>query len=246
MSALESLRRFGSALSSITERWVPDAWVICMMLTAAALGLAIFGAGAGVEEAVLAWGDGVWNLLTLAMQFTIAMVAAHACVASRPVYALLDRLASLPDPERPLQAVLLAGMFSLVTAYLNWALCLVGCALFVPFVLRRNPSNDHMIDRDLQKTRSFSGIAGVGTQDAAVQEGMESIVDRSKEYLGTSDKAVIDMRKMMLAATFAVERGEDPPGLDPASYRNRRPYDKVIPADADWRVAMADGLQAKW
>ncbi len=142
MSALESLRRFGSALSSITERWVPDAWVICMMLTAAALGLAIFGAGAGVEEAVLAWGDGVWNLLTLAMQFTIAMVAAHACVASRPVYALLDRLASLPDPERPLQAVLLAGVFSLVTAYLNWALCLVGCALFVPFVLRRNPKVD--------------------------------------------------------------------------------------------------------
>lgn len=139
---LDPLRGVGAALSEFTERWVPDAWVICMMLTCVALSLAIFGAGAGVEESVLAWGDGVWNLLTLAMQFTIAMVAAHACVASRPVYRLLDRLAALPDPERPLQAVLLAGVFSLVTGYLNWALCLVSCALFVPFILRRNPRVD--------------------------------------------------------------------------------------------------------
>ena len=77
---LEAFRDFGAALSRFTERWVPDSWVICMMLTALALALAIFGAGVGVEESVVAWGDGVWVLLSLAMQFTIAMVAAHACV----------------------------------------------------------------------------------------------------------------------------------------------------------------------
>jgi short-chain fatty acids transporter len=139
---LGAVREAGSLLSRFTERWVPDSWVICMILTALALLLAVGGAGAGVEEALLAWGDGVWVLLTLAMQFTIAMVAAHACVSSRPVFRLLDRLAGLPDPRRPLQAVLLAGVFSLVTAYLNWALCLVACALFVPFVCRRNPEVD--------------------------------------------------------------------------------------------------------
>ncbi len=142
MSALDALRDTGAALSRFTERWVPDSWVICMILTSIALLLAVLGAGVGVEEAALAWGNGVWNLLTLAMQFTIAMVAAHACVASRPVYRLLDRLAGLPNPEKPVQAVLLAGLFSLVTAYLNWALNLVACALFVPFVLRRNPKVD--------------------------------------------------------------------------------------------------------
>ena len=139
---LDRLRNLGVALSRITERWVPDSWVVCMILTAIALALAIGGAGAGVEEAILAWGDGVWVLLTLAMQFTIAMVAAHACVSSRPIFRLLDRLAGLPNPERPVQAVVLAGCFSLVTAYLNWALCLVACALFVPFICRRNPRAD--------------------------------------------------------------------------------------------------------
>jgi len=139
---LDRLRDAGAGLSRFTERWVPDAWVLCMILTSIALALAIFGAGAGVEDALLAWGDGVWVLLTLAMQFTIAMVAAHACVASRRVFRMLDWLAGVPDPERPTQAVLLAGIFSLVTAYLNWALCLVACALFVPFICRRNPKAD--------------------------------------------------------------------------------------------------------
>jgi short-chain fatty acids transporter len=142
MPALDVLRDAGAALSRFTERWVPDSWVICMILTSIALLLAVVGAGVGVEEAALAWGAGVWNLLTLAMQFTLAMVAAHACVASRPVYRLMDRLAGLPNPDKPVQAVLLAGLFSLGTAYLNWALNLVACALFVPFVLRRNPKVD--------------------------------------------------------------------------------------------------------
>lgn len=139
---LDTLREFGSRLSRFTERWVPDAWVVCMALTVVVLCLAVFGADAGIEESVLAWGEGVWNLLELAMQFTIAMVAAHACVASRPVYGLLDRLASLPNPEKPTQAVLLAAAFSMVAGYLNWAVCLVAGALFVPFILKRNPKVD--------------------------------------------------------------------------------------------------------
>jgi len=60
------------------------------------------------------------------MQFTIALVAAHACVSSRPVYRLMERLAALPNPDRPVQAVLLVGLYSLTTAYLNWALSLVA------------------------------------------------------------------------------------------------------------------------
>jgi short-chain fatty acids transporter len=139
---VDSFRNLGAGLSRFTERWVPDSWVICMLLTAVTLLLAIAGAGVGVEAAVLAWGAGMWNLLELAMQFTIAMTMAYACVASGPVHRLMDRLAGLPSPDRPLQAVLVAGLFSLVTAYLNWALCLVACALFVPFLCRRNPKAD--------------------------------------------------------------------------------------------------------
>ena len=142
MNPADLLRSLGARLSEFTERWIPDAWVICMMLTAVAMVIAMVGPGVGPEEAVLAWGQGVWKLLTLGMQFTLSMVAAYACVASRPAWRFFDWLAGLPNPERPLQAVVLAGVFSMFTGYLNWAFCLVSCALFTPFLIRRNPRAD--------------------------------------------------------------------------------------------------------
>lgn len=132
----------GDRLCRFTQRWIPDSWVVCMLLTVAALLLAMFGAGASLNESVLAWGDGMWALLELGMQFSIAMIAAHACVASRPVYRFLDWLAGLPDRNKPVQAIFLIGAYALVTGYLNWALSVVASALFVPFVARRNPKAD--------------------------------------------------------------------------------------------------------
>jgi phenylpropionate dioxygenase-like ring-hydroxylating dioxygenase large terminal subunit len=119
---------------------------------------------------------------------------------------------------------------------------------FIPgtFKLKSNPANDHMIDRNLQKTKSFTGIVGVGTQDMAVQESMEPIVDRSQENLIWTDKAIMAMRKMMLEATRAVERGEDPPGIDPADHSGIRPYDTVIKAGVDWRTELAAELAPRW
>ena len=145
-SALSSLvvlvGNLGERLSTFTQRWIPDSWVVCMVLTVVAILLAMAGAGASLNESVLAWGGGMWSLLELAMQFSIAMIAAHACVSSRPVFRLLDRLASLPDPNRPLQAIVLIGTYSMATAYANWALSVVASALFVPFVAKRNPQAD--------------------------------------------------------------------------------------------------------
>ncbi len=143
MSALIRLiGNLGETLSRFTQRWIPDSWVVCMMLTVLAIMLAIVGAGAGLNETVLAWGDGMWSLLELAMQFTIAMIAAHACVSSRPAYRFLDWLASRPDADRPVQAVVLLGAFSIIIAYMNWAASVIGSALFVPFIAKRNPKAD--------------------------------------------------------------------------------------------------------
>src|SRR5262249_10948686 len=98
----------------------------------------------------------------------------------------------------------------------------------------RNRDNGYLIDRQLQKTRSFTGITGVNTQDWAVQEGMGRIVDRTKEHLGTTDRPIITMRRLMLEATYDVEAGKRPRGADPADSRDVRPADHRIPLDADW------------
>src|ERR687886_2307542 len=77
----------------------------------------------------------------------------------------------------------------------------------------RNMRNNWGIDRQVQKTDTFSGIEGVNTQDRAVQESMGPIVDRSREYLGPADKAIIAMRRLLLEACLTVEGGDDPRGV---------------------------------
>jgi phthalate 4,5-dioxygenase len=114
------------------------------------------------------------------------------------------------------------------------------------FKLKRNPANDYLIDRAIQRTQTYTGIDGVNTQDFAIQEGMGPIADRSREYLGTTDRAIVTLRRMLLEATAAVERGETPPGADPESHRGIRAYDGVVPPGGHWREAFAADLVCKW
>src|ERR1700691_5578124 len=114
------------------------------------------------------------------------------------------------------------------------------------FTPKRNLVNDYLIDRQVQKTQTFTGIEGINTQDFALQEGMGPIVDRSQEYLGSSDRAIVTLRNVLLEAISAVERGEKAPGTDPATHRDIRPYDGVVPPGGNWRESFADGLVCKW
>jgi len=109
-----------------------------------------------------------------------------------------------------------------------------------------NAANDYGIDRVLQKTASFTGIEGINLQDVALQEGMGRCVDRTREHLGTTDRAIIVMRQLLLAAVLDVEEGRAPRGLDPATYRDVRALDHLVPADADWRSVLAAEMLAKF
>jgi hypothetical protein len=54
------------------------------------------------------------------------------------------------------------------------------------------------------------------------------------------------MRRLILEAINSNENGENIRALDPASYRGIRAYDRVIPADKEWKEAMKDDLVAIW
>src|SRR5260221_1278938 len=115
---------------------------------------------------------------------------------------------------------------------------------FIPAANRRN---DYLIDREAQKSkRSFSGVPGVGVQDAAVQESMGAIQDRTREHLVSSDNGIVKTRRRLMDAAKAVERGDAPPGLAPAAQRARA-VSMVVPPE--WSlpdaVAMAQKDPAK-
>jgi nitrite reductase/ring-hydroxylating ferredoxin subunit len=114
------------------------------------------------------------------------------------------------------------------------------------FKLKQNKANDYLIDRQVQKTKTFTGIAGINTQDMALQEGMGPIVDRSKEHLGTSDRAIIAARQLLLEALRVMDAGGTPRAVDTATYRNVRAVDLLIPNNERWQDYMKAELVAKF
>ena len=106
-----------------------------------------------------------------------------------------------------------------------------------------NKANDYNIDRDLQASGdSYTGMEGLGVQDAGIQESMGPIADRSIEHLGVSDTAIIQIRKLLLQSLKDFADGKTPPGLDPVSYRARSTrFD--LPDGASFEEAIKEQLK---
>ncbi|MBV9503841.1 MAG: Rieske 2Fe-2S domain-containing protein [Acidobacteriia bacterium] len=80
----------------------------------------------------------------------------------------------------------------------------------VSFRPYRNKDNDYQIDRAEQRNHSMTGIHGFAAQDQAIQESMGPIVDRTRERLGTSDTAIIAMRRLLLQQMRALRDDQEP------------------------------------
>ena len=98
------------------------------------------------------------------------------------------------------------------------------------FMPQLNARNSYGIDRQIQRTRNFTGIYGINNQDRAIVESMGPVCDRWNEHLGTSDIAVIAMRRRLIQAAQALARGEPPVAASRGSLYRVRPLDLITRA----------------
>jgi phthalate 4,5-dioxygenase len=119
-----------------------------------------------------------------------------------------------------------------------------GTGWFDRWRLAANAENDYLIDRDLQRSASYTGIDGIHLQDQAVTESMGGIVDHDWEHLAVSDLMITRTRRRIIMAARAFAEGEVPPGVDyPETYQGARGGDFVGPATVGWLQAYADELR---
>ena len=109
-----------------------------------------------------------------------------------------------------------------------------------------NKDNDYLMDRAAQKAgTTFSGVDGIGMQDASLQESMGSIQDRTKEHLVSTDNGIIMARHRLLKAAKALmEKGTAPPATDPEHHRVRS-VAMVLPAGVAFNEAASEALRAR-
>jgi phthalate 4,5-dioxygenase len=125
---------------------------------------------------------------------------------------------------------------------------LQGIGLDKDFRPARNLGNKHLQSREAMKTSNFSGIEGVKNQDYAIVETMGPIVDRTKEHLGASDRAVSAARRILLTAVRAFQEGQEPLGLDPSIPVERILGEDVTRSiDLPWQEAcpLEDGMRVR-
>ncbi len=96
--------------------------------------------------------------------------------------------------------------------------------------------NDYQIDREVQRTATFSGVADFVSQDLMVTESMGPIYDRTQEQLGSTDKAVTRMRHILISAAKGLAAGKEPPAVGERDYRSIFGAEKILEPGEDWRV----------
>ncbi|MEA3025461.1 MAG: phthalate 4,5-dioxygenase [Alphaproteobacteria bacterium] len=90
-------------------------------------------------------------------------------------------------------------------------------------------ANNYLLDLHKQRTESYTGIDGIPNQDAAVQEGMGPIVDRTKEHLVNSDRGVSQFRRLMLRLAKELMEGKEPAAAAKGALFNVRSVTCVLP-----------------
>ena len=76
---------------------------------------------------------------------------------------------------------------------------------------KKNRDNDYGFDAHDQATRTYTGMGeDINVHDQWAVEGQGRIHDRSREHLGTTDRAIGAYRRLLFKAIEQVEKGEAP------------------------------------
>ncbi len=110
------------------------------------------------------------------------------------------------------------------------------------FRCKENIDNDYLIDRELQRTRSVTGIKSQTQQDRAVNETMGRIYDRTKEHLGTADAVIIAMRRRMVKAVRDLQQGREPYAATHGEIFMQVPVDLEMAKDVPFEEGARDWI----
>src|SRR5919202_293000 len=127
-------------------------------------------------------------------------------------------------------------------AWRRFCAATVGEDLNPDFTKKRTLANRYEQDREAMKRGDWTGIKGIPAQDMAMWESMGPITDRSEDHFGSSDLAVAQFRRMMVAAVEKFRQGGAAIGT-PGWSKDALPrqvslasFEGVVPKSVDWRT----------
>ena len=134
------LNRLANFFVRVVERWMPDPFLFCLLLSVLCFGLAWVFTPTAPGELVTHWYNGLWSILPFAMQMILVLLTGYTLASSGPVRRGLVWLASIPRTQG--SAIVLLTLLSMAAALIHWGFALVASALLARELGRRVPNCD--------------------------------------------------------------------------------------------------------
>lgn len=122
-------------LNALLERYLPDPFVLVLLLTAVVMVVALLLGHASPSTLLLAWGDGLASLFSFSMQMMLVLTSGFLLASTKLVRQLLDNLAGRLHSAG--SALIVVTLVAMAASYLNWGFGLVVGAFFAKAVARR-------------------------------------------------------------------------------------------------------------
>ena len=136
-------KKFTNGCVKLVQRFLPDAFVFCIILTIVVFIAAMPVAGMNPIEVANAWGSGVWGLLAFSMQMALVLVLGSALANAPAIKKLIVKLAGVP--KKPVGAVAFVTVISAICCFINCGFGLIIGALLAKEVAKKIKGLDYRL-----------------------------------------------------------------------------------------------------
>ncbi|MET4692188.1 short-chain fatty acid transporter [Endozoicomonas lisbonensis] len=137
------MKRLTVFFDHLMRRYLPDPFVLALLLTLVTYGLGVMTTDTTSVEMVRYWGDSFWKLIPFTMQMVLILVTGYVLAIAPPVHWLLRTLSRLA--KTPGQGIVLVTLLSFIACWINWGFGLITGALFARHVARHRPDIDYRL-----------------------------------------------------------------------------------------------------
>ncbi|MBQ6735817.1 MAG: short-chain fatty acid transporter [Lachnospiraceae bacterium] len=137
------MKKLTNGCVNLVNRFLPDPFIFCVFLTIIVFIFAIPVTGATPLQLVNAWGTGVWNLLSFAMQMVLVLVLGNAFATAPLISKAIKAIAR--TAKTPFSAILIVTAISTICCFVNWGFGLVVGALLAKEVAKQLDGVDYRL-----------------------------------------------------------------------------------------------------
>ncbi len=140
----------------LVERYYPDPFIFAILLTFLTFILSLGLTDTGLQQTIMAWGNGLSSLFAFTTQICLMLIAAHALSHTQSLQNMLARCGRLPRTR--FQAYALVALVTGMCSLLAWSLSLVAGAILAKEVAVQARAKNLKLHYPLLVATAYSGM----------------------------------------------------------------------------------------